>query len=44
LLDKDYDVRGFGSFGNNPGNGYITETYTQKGEPRTFGLNVSVDF
>ena len=44
LLDKDYDVRGFGSFGNNPGNGYITETYTQKGEPRTFGLTVSVDF
>ncbi len=44
LLDKDYDVRGFGSFGNNPGNGYIVETYTQKGEPRTVGLTVSVDF
>ncbi len=44
LLDKDYDVRGFGSFGNNPGNGYITETYTQKGEPRTVGLTVSLDF
>ena len=44
LLDKDYDVRGFGSFGNNPGNGYVTETYTQKGEPRTFGLTVSYDF
>ncbi|GAA0426862.1 TonB-dependent receptor [Cocleimonas flava] len=44
LTDKDYDVRGFGSFGNNPGNGYITETYTQKGEPRTVGLTVSLDF
>lgn len=44
LTDKDYDVRGFGSFGNNPGNGYITETYTQKGEPRTFGLTVTLDF
>ena len=44
LTDKDYDVRGFGSFGNNPGNGYIVETYTQKGEPRTLGLTVSLDF
>ena len=44
LLNKDYAVRGFGSFGNNPGNGYTTETYTQKGEPRTFGLTVSYDF
>jgi len=43
LLDKDYDVRGFGSFGNNPGNGYIVETYTQKGEPRVFGVTVSYD-
>jgi len=44
LLDKDYDVRGFGSFGNNPSKGYVTETYTQKGEPRTLGLTVSYDF
>ncbi len=44
LLDKDYDVRGFGSFGNNPGNGYITERYTQKGEPRIVGVTVSYDF
>ncbi len=44
LFDEDYDVRGFGSFGNNPGNGYITERYTQKGEPRVFGINVKVDF
>ena len=44
IFDQDYDVRGFGSFGNNPGNGYITERYTQKGEPRVFGVNVKVDF
>jgi len=43
LLDKEYDTRGF-SFPNNPGNGYVTETYTQKGEPRTLGLTVSYDF
>ncbi len=43
LLDKEYDTRGF-SFGNNPSNGYATETYTQKGEPQTLGLTVSYDF
>lgn len=43
LLNKDYDTRGF-SFGNNPATGYATETYTQKGEPRTIGLTVSYDF
>ena len=44
LFDKDYSVRGFGSFGNNPANGYITETYVQKGEPRIIGLSVSYDY
>lgn len=44
LTDEDYDVRGFGSFGNNPANGYAVETYTQKGAPRTFGLTVAYDF
>ena len=44
LADTDYQVRGFGSFGNNPGNGYITETYTQQGAPRTFGITVSYDY
>ncbi len=43
LLNKDYDTRGF-RFGNNPAKGYIDETYTQKGEPRTVGLTVSYDF
>ncbi|MEH6457797.1 MAG: TonB-dependent receptor [Cocleimonas sp.] len=43
LLDEDYDTRGF-FFGNNPNNGYTSEKYTQKGEPRVFGVNVSIDF
>jgi outer membrane receptor protein involved in Fe transport len=43
LLDKDYDTRGF-RFGNNPAKFYATETFTQKGEPRTVGVTVSYDF
>lgn len=44
LTDETYQVRGFGSFGNNPGNGYETELYTQQGSPRTFGFTVGYDF
>lgn len=44
ITDEEYQVRGFGSFGNNPGNGYITEKYVQLGTPRTAGLTVSYDF
>ena len=44
ITDEDYQVRGFGSFGNNPGNGYQTELYTQLGAPRTVGLTVTYDF
>ena len=44
LFDKEYAVRGFGSFGNNPSKGYITETYTQQGEPRIVGLSLSYDY
>jgi outer membrane receptor protein involved in Fe transport len=44
LLDKDYAVRGFGSFGNNPGKGYVTETYIQQGEPRIIGGTISYDY
>jgi hypothetical protein len=44
LTDESYQTRGFGSFGNNPGNGYKTELYTQQGDPRTFGLTFSYDF
>ncbi len=44
LTDEDYDVRGFGSFGNSPGNGYQTETYTQKGEPKVVGITLAYDY
>ncbi len=44
IADEDYTTRGFGSFGNNPGNGYATELYTQQGMPRTVGVTVSRDF
>jgi len=44
LADADYQVRGFGSFGNNPSNGYATELYTQQGMPRTFGATLAYDF
>ena len=44
ITDEEYQVRGFGSFGNNPGNGYATELYTQLGTPMTAGLTLSYDF
>jgi len=44
LADEVYQTRGFGSFGNNPGNGYATELYTQQGNPRTFGFTLGYDF
>ncbi len=44
LTDKEYLVRGFGSFGNNPAKAYKKEVYTQKGEPRTYGLTISYDY
>lgn len=44
LTDESYQTRGFGSFGNNPANGYATELYTQQGSPRTIGVTVSYDF
>ena len=40
LTDKDYTVRGFGSFGNDPRKGYITEPYVQFGEPKITGVTV----
>lgn len=40
LLDEDYFVRGFGSFGNDPRKGYVTEPYFQYGEPRTYGVTL----
>lgn len=44
IADTEYYTRGFGSFGNNPANGYATELYTQLGSPRTVGVTVSYDF
>jgi iron complex outermembrane receptor protein len=43
LLDKDYSTRGF-YFGNTPANGYIDESYTQKGDPRVVGVNLTWDY
>jgi len=43
ITDEEYAVRGF-FFPNNPANGYVSELYTQKGAPSTFGLTVAYDF
>ena len=43
LTDEQYEVRGF-YFANNPNNGWITESYTQLGEPRVFGLSGKYNF
>lgn len=43
LTDKDVIVRGFGSFGNDPRKGYITEPYYQFGAPRVLGLTVKYE-
>ena len=44
LTDKDYFVRAFGSFGNDPRKFYVTEPYFQFGEPRIIGLTVEMTF
>ncbi|MBL4681870.1 MAG: TonB-dependent receptor [Pseudomonadales bacterium] len=44
LLDKDYTVRGFGSFGNDPRKNYIIEPYVQFGEPRIVGVSLEIEF
>jgi len=43
LLDKDYDTRGF-FFGIDPSAGYADKTYTQKGDPRVVGVNLTWDY
>lgn len=43
LLNKDYTVRGFGSFGNDPRKNYVTEPYVQFGEPRIVGVSLEVE-
>lgn len=40
LTDRDYQVRGFGSFGNDPRKGYVVEPYVQYGEPRVLGISL----
>jgi hypothetical protein len=40
ITDQDYQVRGFGSFGNDPRKFYAVESYYQYGDPTVFGLNV----
>jgi len=44
ITDEEYQVRGFGSFGNNPSKVYEVERYVQLGAPRTAGLTLSYDF
>ncbi|NQY03101.1 MAG: TonB-dependent receptor [Halieaceae bacterium] len=44
LTDEDYFARGFGSFGNDPRKGYITEPYFQYGDPRQVGVSASYRF
>lgn len=44
LTDRDYIVRGFGSFGNDPRNGYTTEPYYQLGAPRQVGVTARYMF
>tara|TARA_B000000477_G_scaffold56110_1_gene47234 strand:- start:904 stop:3054 length:2151 start_codon:yes stop_codon:yes gene_type:complete len=39
ITDKDFQTRGFGSFGNDPRKFYITEQYSQYATPRIFGIN-----
>ena len=44
LTDEDIYVRGFGSFGNDPRKGWITEPYYQFGAPRMVGVSASYTF
>jgi outer membrane receptor protein involved in Fe transport len=44
LNDKDYFIRGFGSFGNDPRKQYAVEPYYQFGDPRLVGVSLQVFF
>ena len=44
LGDEKYQVRGFGSFGNDPRKDYAVEPYYQLGEPRLVGVSASYQF
>ena len=43
IFDRTYQVRGF-SFGNDPRDGYQTNTYTQLGEPARVGATINYRF
>ncbi len=42
LTDEDILIRAFGSFGNDPRKGYVTEPYFQIGEPRIIGATAEI--
>lgn len=44
LTDEDVQVRGFGSFGNDPRNGFAVEPFHQFGEPRVVGVTAGYHF
>lgn len=44
LTNEDYQVRGFGGFGNDPRNFYEENAYYQYGEPRIVGVRGSYSF
>jgi len=44
LSNKDYYVRGFGGFGNDPRDGYASKGYFQYGAPRQVGVKASYQF
>ena len=44
LTDATIRTRGFGSFGNDPRDGYAVEPYYQFGAPRTFGVSAAYAF
>ena len=44
LTNEDYQVRGFGGFGNDPRKFYETEPYYQYGQPRVIGVSGRYSF
>ncbi|MFY0639508.1 MAG: TonB-dependent receptor [Bermanella sp.] len=44
LTDKDYAIRGFGGFGNNPNNQWSDTQHTQLGEPRLISVSAKYNF
>jgi len=44
LANRDYYLRGFGGFGNDPRDGYTATRWTQLGSPRQFGISARTSF